>query len=91
MVTCLCVSLIKRYVDSIANSIVNVLNLDLVEFPEGHVVTSVYEFRVREMDQVFDGLRATVAGVHREMKEELDKSKKEIEKVDSTLKSLLTV
>ncbi|KAK6040314.1 fzo-like region [Cooperia oncophora] len=46
---------------------------------------------MREMDQVFDGLRATVAGVHREMKEELDKSKKEIEKVDSTLKSLLTV
>lgn len=45
----------------------------------------------REMDQVFDGLRATVAGVHREMKEELDKSKKEIEKVDSTLKSLLTI
>ncbi|VDO75602.1 unnamed protein product [Heligmosomoides polygyrus] len=46
---------------------------------------------MREMDQVFDGLRATVAGVHREMKEELDKSKKEIEKVDSTLKSLLTI
>ncbi|PIO60844.1 hypothetical protein TELCIR_17649 [Teladorsagia circumcincta] len=44
-----------------------------------------------EMDQVFDGLRATVAGVHREMKEELDKSKKEIEKVDGTLKSLLTI
>ncbi|KAK5979280.1 Transmembrane GTPase fzo-1 [Trichostrongylus colubriformis] len=46
---------------------------------------------MREMDQVFDGLRATVAGVHREMKEELDKSKKEIEKVDGTLKSLLTI
>lgn len=43
------------------------------------------------MDQVFDGLRATVAGVHREMKDELDKSKKEIEKVDGTLKSLVTI
>ncbi|KAK6732032.1 hypothetical protein RB195_016420 [Necator americanus] len=46
---------------------------------------------MREMDQVFDGLRATVAGVHREMKEELDKSKKEIENVDGTLKSLVTI
>ncbi|VDL77586.1 unnamed protein product [Nippostrongylus brasiliensis] len=46
---------------------------------------------MREMDQVFDGLRATVAGVHREMKDELDKSKKEIEKVDSNLKSLLMI
>nr|CDJ93003.1 Fzo conserved region domain containing protein [Haemonchus contortus] len=46
---------------------------------------------MREMDQVFDGLRATVAGVHREMKEELDNNKKEIEKVDGTLKSLLTI
>ncbi|RCN29432.1 fzo-like region [Ancylostoma caninum] len=46
---------------------------------------------MREMDQVFDGLRATVAGVHREMKDELDKSKKEIEKVDGTLKSLVTI
>ncbi|KIH64605.1 fzo-like region [Ancylostoma duodenale] len=46
---------------------------------------------MREMDQVFDGLRATVAGVHREMKDELDMSKKEIEKVDGTLKSLVTI
>ncbi|KHJ92088.1 fzo-like region [Oesophagostomum dentatum] len=46
---------------------------------------------MREMDQVFDGLRATVAGVHREMKDELDKSKKEIEKVDTTIKSLTTI
>ncbi|KAJ1360376.1 mitofusin [Parelaphostrongylus tenuis] len=46
---------------------------------------------MREMDQVFDGLRATVAGVHREMKEKLDKDKKEIDKVDGTLKSLVTI
>lgn len=46
---------------------------------------------MREMDQVFDGLRATVSGVHREMKEELDKGKKEIDKIDGTLKSLVTI
>ncbi|VDM52856.1 unnamed protein product [Angiostrongylus costaricensis] len=46
---------------------------------------------MREMDQVFDGLRATVAGVHREMKEELDKDKKEIDRIDGTLKNLVTI
>ncbi|KJH42752.1 putative protein MraZ [Dictyocaulus viviparus] len=46
---------------------------------------------MREMDQVFDGLRTTVAGVHKEMKEDLDKSKKGIEQINDTLKRLITI
>ncbi|CAD6199928.1 unnamed protein product [Caenorhabditis auriculariae] len=43
---------------------------------------------MREMDQVFDGLRATVAGVHREMKDDLDEQKKSIDAVDTTIRTL---
>ena len=40
------------------------------------------------MEQVYDGLRATVGGVHREMKEDLDSAKKEIDVVDVQVKGL---
>ncbi|CAB3411162.1 unnamed protein product [Caenorhabditis bovis] len=46
---------------------------------------------IREMDQVFDGLRTTVGGVHREMKADLDEQKKVIEEVDSTIRTLGTI
>uniref|UniRef100_A0A1I7XUD6 Dynamin-type G domain-containing protein n=1 Tax=Heterorhabditis bacteriophora TaxID=37862 RepID=A0A1I7XUD6_HETBA len=46
---------------------------------------------MREMDQVFDGLRATVGGVHREMKDDLDKKRRSIDKVDTVIKELLTI
>ncbi|CAI4232706.1 unnamed protein product [Auanema sp. JU1783] len=46
---------------------------------------------VREMNQVFDGLKTTVGGVHREMKDDLDKSKRKIDVVDATVKALATI
>ncbi|EFO91453.1 CRE-FZO-1 protein [Caenorhabditis remanei] len=46
---------------------------------------------IREMDQVFDGLKSTVGGVHREMKNDLDGQKTEIDTVDSTIRTLGTI
>lgn len=46
---------------------------------------------IREMDQVFDGLKATVGGVHREMKNDLDVQKTQIDAVDSTIRTLGTI
>uniref|UniRef100_A0A8R1DQM5 Dynamin-type G domain-containing protein n=1 Tax=Caenorhabditis japonica TaxID=281687 RepID=A0A8R1DQM5_CAEJA len=46
---------------------------------------------IREMDQVFDGLKATVGGVHREMKNDLDVEKTQIDAVDSTIRTLGTI
>ncbi|CAI5441985.1 unnamed protein product [Caenorhabditis angaria] len=46
---------------------------------------------IREMDQVFDGLRATVGGVHREMKADLDEQKTVIDGVDSVIRTLGTI
>uniref|UniRef100_A0A915EKA7 Dynamin-type G domain-containing protein n=1 Tax=Ditylenchus dipsaci TaxID=166011 RepID=A0A915EKA7_9BILA len=43
---------------------------------------------VNELDKVYDGLKATVAGIHREMKENIDKTKKSIDKVDEVVKGL---
>lgn len=43
------------------------------------------------MDQVFDGLKATVGGVHREMKNDLDVQKTQIDAVDSTIRTLGTI
>ncbi|CAO4365764.1 unnamed protein product [Caenorhabditis nigoni] len=46
---------------------------------------------IREMDQVFDGLKSTVGGVHREMKNDLDTQKTQIDAVDSTIRTLGTI
>lgn len=46
---------------------------------------------IREMDQVFDGLKATVGGVHREMKNDLDVQKTQIDAVDTTIRTLGTI
>uniref|UniRef100_A0A1I7UUB4 Dynamin-type G domain-containing protein n=1 Tax=Caenorhabditis tropicalis TaxID=1561998 RepID=A0A1I7UUB4_9PELO len=46
---------------------------------------------MREMDQVFDGLKSTVGGVHREMKNDLDDQKKQIDAVDTTIRTLGTI
>lgn len=43
------------------------------------------------MGQVFDGLRATVGGVHREMKADLDDQRKVIDKIDEAAGNLNTV
>lgn len=37
---------------------------------------------------MYDGLRATVSGVHREMKNDLDEARKEIEALDQQVKGL---
>ncbi|KAF8360398.1 fzo-1 [Pristionchus pacificus] len=42
----------------------------------------------RDLEQVYEGLRATVGGVHRDMKDKVDEQKKAIEGVDKTLKGL---
>jgi len=46
---------------------------------------------VNELDKVYDGLRTTVAGIHREMKDNIDKTKTNIEKVDEVVKGLLSM
>ncbi|KAK0394225.1 hypothetical protein QR680_000633 [Steinernema hermaphroditum] len=46
---------------------------------------------LREMEQVHEGLKATVAGAHREMKENLDVIKKDISKIDVVMKELSVI
>ncbi|CAJ0959622.1 unnamed protein product, partial [Mesorhabditis belari] len=54
--------------------------------------TSACETQVtREMEQVYDGLRATVGGVHREMKADLDAARSRIDALDQQLKGLSAI
>ncbi|TMS32393.1 hypothetical protein L596_000238 [Steinernema carpocapsae] len=46
---------------------------------------------LREMEQVHEGLKATVAGAHREMKENLDVIKKDIVKIEDVMKELSVI
>ncbi|CAJ0562137.1 unnamed protein product, partial [Mesorhabditis spiculigera] len=46
---------------------------------------------IREMEQVYDGLRATVAGVHREMKGDLESAQSKINVLDHQLKGLSAI
>ena len=43
---------------------------------------------VQELDGVYQGLRTVVAGFHREMKEEIDRAKKQFDKIVDTISSL---
>lgn len=43
------------------------------------------------MEQVHEGLRGMVGGVHREMKEALDAQRRDIESVDASLKALNSI
>ncbi|VDK29825.1 unnamed protein product, partial [Anisakis simplex] len=43
------------------------------------------------MECVYNGLKGTVGGVHREMKDELDAINKKMEKTDTILKGLGTI
>uniref|UniRef100_A0A1I8AWQ4 Dynamin-type G domain-containing protein n=1 Tax=Steinernema glaseri TaxID=37863 RepID=A0A1I8AWQ4_9BILA len=43
---------------------------------------------LREMEQVHEGLKATVAGAHREMKDHLDVLKNDVSKIDVVMKEL---
>uniref|UniRef100_F1KVN3 Transmembrane GTPase fzo-1 n=1 Tax=Ascaris suum TaxID=6253 RepID=F1KVN3_ASCSU len=46
---------------------------------------------VREMEQVYGGLKATVGGVHQEMKSELDAAHQKIGKIEGIIKGLNTI
>lgn len=46
---------------------------------------------VREMEQVYKGLKSTVGGVHQEMKAELDAKRDNVGKIDGVIKGLSTI
>jgi len=57
-----------------------------------HIHTSQCEAQVlNELDQVYEGLRTTVAEVHREMKDNIDRTKQSMEKVDEVVKNISTL
>lgn len=43
------------------------------------------------MEQVYEGLRATVGGVHATMKDEIDAQRQEIEKIEKSNKAITSI